>query len=95
MGDQIANKKQVVNARHLIELLLEIMNPRKKEEDDEYRRRKSIHSIYQNTPEREFLYHLISKLGTCFATPEDEVISQYSKGEAMYFLSKGDCVVNI
>jgi CPA1 family monovalent cation:H+ antiporter len=38
---------------------------------------------------------LVGKLGTCFATPEEEVISQGNKGEAMYFLSKGDCVVNI
>jgi len=34
-------------------------------------------------------------LGTCFATPEEEVISQDDDAIDMYFLSKGDCVVNI
>jgi CRP-like cAMP-binding protein len=42
-----------------------------------------------------FLGTIISKLGTCFATPEEEVIKQDESGNDMYFLSKGDCAVNI
>ena len=43
----------------------------------------------------EFLNTVVSKLGTCFATPEEEVISQDMLGDDMYFLSKGDCAINI
>lgn len=37
----------------------------------------------------------MSKFGTCFATPEEEVISQDQMGDDMYFLSKGDCAINV
>jgi CRP-like cAMP-binding protein len=38
---------------------------------------------------------LISKLGTCLTVPEEEVIVEGDTAEAMYFISKGDCIVNI
>jgi len=43
----------------------------------------------------DFLNLVVNKLGTCFATPEFEIICQDEPAEDMYFLSKGDCVVNI
>jgi len=49
----------------------------------------------RKTGNEEFLKMLVSKLGTCFATPEEEVISQDMLGDDMYFLSKGDCAINI
>jgi len=49
----------------------------------------------RRTGNEEFLKMLVSKLGTCFATPEEEVISQDMLGDDMYFLSKGDCAINI
>tara|TARA_B110000285_G_C15002043_1_gene551916 strand:- start:242 stop:667 length:426 start_codon:yes stop_codon:yes gene_type:complete len=42
-----------------------------------------------------FVAQLVGKLGTSFATPEEEVIKQGEPGNDMYFLSKGDCAVNI
>ena len=40
---------------------------------------------------------MVKRLGTCFATPEEEVIKQdeYPEPIDMYFISKGDCAVNI
>ena len=43
----------------------------------------------------EFLPLMISKLGTCFATPEEEVIKQNEDSAEILIISKGDCVVNI
>ena len=38
---------------------------------------------------------IVGKLGTCLAVPEEEVITQNEVGNDMYFISKGDCAVNI
>lgn len=48
-----------------------------------------------NDEEVGFLENIIGKLGTCFACPEEEVLKQGDSGNDMYFLSKGDCAVNI
>jgi CRP-like cAMP-binding protein len=49
----------------------------------------------RHTKFAEFIPSIVSKLGTCFATPEEEVIAQDEVSTDMYFLSKGDCAVNI
>lgn len=38
---------------------------------------------------------MVRKLGTCFAVPEEEIIKQDEPGNDMFFLSNGDCAVNI
>ena len=38
---------------------------------------------------------IVGKLGTCLAVPEEEVITQNEVGNDMFFISKGDCAVNI
>ena len=38
---------------------------------------------------------MVRKLGTCFAVPEEEIIIQDEPGNDMFFLSNGDCAVNI
>jgi len=43
----------------------------------------------------DFLEMIVGKLGTCFATPEESVIKQGEDGFDMFFISKGDCAVNI
>lgn len=43
----------------------------------------------------ELLNHLVSRLQTAFANPEGEIIKQGEKTSDLYFLSKGDCVVNV
>lgn len=42
-----------------------------------------------------FIETLISKLSTVFATPEEPIIKQGDDPEAMYFISQGECIVNI
>tara|TARA_B110000285_G_scaffold227340_1_gene288512 strand:+ start:599 stop:952 length:354 start_codon:yes stop_codon:yes gene_type:complete len=42
-----------------------------------------------------FVQMIVSKLGTCLAIPEEAVINQDESGNDMYFISKGDCAVNI
>ena len=44
---------------------------------------------------RYFIQNVINKLGTCFATPEEEVIVEGDPPAEMFFVSKGDCIVNI
>ena len=34
-------------------------------------------------------------LGTCFSVPEEEIIKQFDEGDGIYFISKGDCVINL
>jgi len=43
----------------------------------------------------DFLEDLISKLGVCLTSPEESIIKQGDKGEEMYFISLGDCTINI
>ena len=40
-----------------------------------------------------FLSSLIHHLGTCLATPEEEIIHQGDIGNDLFFISKGDCAV--
>lgn len=35
------------------------------------------------------------KLDTCFASPEETIIKQDDPSEDMYYISQGDCTVNI
>jgi F-box/leucine-rich repeat protein 7 len=42
-----------------------------------------------------FLLSLVEKLGTCFAQPEEVIMKQGEKGNDMYFISQGDCIVNV
>jgi len=42
-----------------------------------------------------FVNTTVRLLGTFFTIPEEEIISQDEEGKAMYFISKGDCAVNI
>lgn len=45
--------------------------------------------------EHEFMQMMISKLGTCLSSPEEEVVVQDEPGAEMFFIAKGDCVVNL
>jgi len=38
---------------------------------------------------------IVASLGTCLATPEEEILRQGSMGDDMFYISKGDCAVNI
>ena len=54
--------------------------------------------MQKDVQENNFLQFLVSKLGTCFAVPEEEIIKQDEQIAVdvdMYFISKGDCAVNI
>ena len=37
----------------------------------------------------------MSKLGTCFASPEEVIIARDEDPEEMYFIMQGDCTVNV
>jgi len=37
----------------------------------------------------------VSKLGTCFASPEETIMKQNEDSDAMYFITQGDCTVDI
>lgn len=43
----------------------------------------------------EFIYAIASKLGILFATPEEEIIKQGEIGHGMYYISQGDCTINV
>ena len=45
--------------------------------------------------EHEFMQMVISKLGTCLSSPEEEIVVQDERGAEMFFIAKGDCVVNL
>jgi CRP-like cAMP-binding protein len=34
-------------------------------------------------------------MSTCFATPEDNIVTQGEKGQELFWIQQGDCVVNI
>ena len=38
---------------------------------------------------------IVSKFGTCFTIPEEVVFTQDDTSSDMYFISQGDCAVNI
>jgi CRP-like cAMP-binding protein len=38
---------------------------------------------------------IVGNLGTCLAVPEEEILTQDETGNDMYFISKGDCAVNV
>lgn len=42
-----------------------------------------------------FVQLIVQKLGTCLAIPEEAILYQDELGNDMYFISKGDCAVNI
>ena len=42
-----------------------------------------------------FFNFMVSKLHTCITTPEEEILTQDSPGSDMFFISQGDCAVNI
>ncbi len=44
---------------------------------------------------KNFLKATVQLLGTCFTIPEEEIMTQDTKGDDMYFISKGDCAVSI
>ena len=52
-------------------------------------------NIEDSKIEKYFLKFVVSKLRTCITTPEEEILSQGTFGDDMYFISKGDCVVSI
>jgi len=41
-----------------------------------------------------FLDTIVSKLGTCFYTPEEIIIKQGEESDCMYYITQGDCTVN-
>lgn len=41
----------------------------------------------------EFMRELLNVFGTLFTTPEENIITENSKAEDMFFICKGDCVV--
>lgn len=43
----------------------------------------------------EFLESLVSKLGIMFASPEEDIITQDEESFDMFFVTFGDCIVNI
>ena len=43
----------------------------------------------------EFLESLLQRMGTYFATPEEEIIKQGDFTTDMFWISKGDCLVQI
>jgi hypothetical protein len=47
-----------------------------------------------NFQKETFLNEIISRLGTCLAAPEEEIISEMDDASCMYIISKGDCFVN-
>jgi len=50
-------------------------------------------ALNQIREENLFLYKIVSHLGTCLTVPEEEIIEQGDKGQALFFISKGDCAV--
>jgi ATP-binding cassette, subfamily B, bacterial len=38
---------------------------------------------------------LLCKLGTCFTVPEEEIIKQGQLGNGLYYITVGDCIVNV
>lgn len=42
-----------------------------------------------------FLQSLVSKLSTCFASPEETIVRQFEEASCLYLISQGDCSVNI
>jgi len=47
------------------------------------------------TKEEKMMESIVRKLGTSFSTPEQMIVAQFDKSEEMYFISSGDCAVNI
>lgn len=43
----------------------------------------------------QFLTTVVSKLDTCFASPEETIMKQDDEPDFMYYISQGDCTVNI
>jgi hypothetical protein len=53
-----------------------------------------MNSYRMNFQKETFLNEIISRLGTCLAAPEEEIISEMDDASCMYIISKGDCFVN-
>lgn len=45
--------------------------------------------------EHEFITQFVNKLGLCFSTPEENIFKQGENGIDMYYIQKGECIVNI
>jgi CRP-like cAMP-binding protein len=43
----------------------------------------------------DFLISLIKKMGTVFSTPEEVIISPHIDDRDIYFITTGDCTVNV
>lgn len=41
-----------------------------------------------------FLNMIVNKLGACLSVPEENIVEEGQYGDCMYFISKGDCLVN-
>ena len=48
----------------------------------------------KNPEESIFLQSLVKKLGTQFTVPEEEIMKQFEDAVDMFYISKGDCVIN-
>ena len=42
-----------------------------------------------------FVEVIVKKLGTIFASPEEKIIQQDDETDGLYFIQRGDCLVNI
>jgi F-box/leucine-rich repeat protein 7 len=43
----------------------------------------------------QFMNTIVSKMGTVFATPEEPIIKQDDPSDSLYYISQGDCTVDI
>ena len=43
----------------------------------------------------DFLDYIIQRMGTCFATPEEKIIDTGEKSGGIFYISTGDCTVNV
>jgi len=54
-----------------------------------------INDSYIKLQDNGFIRSLQSKLSTCFTIPEEEIIRQADPAYELYFISTGDCIVNV
>mmetsp|Transcript_42068 Transcript_42068/g.64480 ORF Transcript_42068/g.64480 Transcript_42068/m.64480 type:complete len:184 (+) Transcript_42068:2000-2551(+) len=50
---------------------------------------------YKTPDEVPFLEYLASRMETAFALPEEHIVAQNDTGRDVFFISKGDCAVDI
>ena len=51
--------------------------------------------LSNNSEEDSIIDALVDKLETLLMTPEEIAIKQGNEGEYLYYISQGDCVVNV